>query len=48
MNEEVQKVLEELKGGITKDVFEKLMTELPNRKDIFEMGSLPINSSFIV
>jgi len=35
MNEEVQKVLEELKGGITKDVFEKLMTELPNRKDIF-------------
>lgn len=35
MNEEVQKVLEELKGGITKDVFEKLMAELPNRKDIF-------------
>lgn len=35
MNEEVQKVLDELKGGITKDVFDKLMTDLPNRKDIF-------------
>ncbi len=35
MNEEVQKVLQELKGGITTEVFEKLMAELPNRKDIF-------------
>ncbi len=38
MNEETQKVLDELKGGVTKEVYEKIMADLPNRKDIFGGG----------